>query len=137
VTYPNLPGWTGPKWSHLLIPGWRDLIDAPLAEIVKQQWCITNQIILDDLEQLPAPQWCAVSYEELLADPTNTVQRLCEFADTPFGQRMRELVQAPLKPSRYTLSRPDPDKWRKNAAELESILPQVSAMDARLRNLST
>src|ERR1051325_11259376 len=38
ATYPALPGWTGHPWSLLLVPGWRSLIDKPLAEIVAHQW---------------------------------------------------------------------------------------------------
>jgi hypothetical protein len=36
-TYPQLPGWSGPAWSLLLIPGWRELIGRPLHEIVAAQ----------------------------------------------------------------------------------------------------
>jgi hypothetical protein len=36
-TYPQLPGWTGPAWSLLLVPGWRAFIGRPLHEIVAAQ----------------------------------------------------------------------------------------------------
>ena len=32
-TYPELPGWEGPPWSLLLVPGWRELIGTPLPEL--------------------------------------------------------------------------------------------------------
>src|SRR5688500_10412186 len=34
VTHSKLPGWPGPPWSLLLVPGWRDLAGRPLPEIV-------------------------------------------------------------------------------------------------------
>lgn len=43
-TYITLPGWHLPHWSLLLIPGWRDLINKPLAEIVATQWEMTTRL---------------------------------------------------------------------------------------------
>jgi hypothetical protein len=137
VTYPQLPEWNGPPWSHLLIPGWRALKNAPLPEIILRQWQTTNRIILDDLQAVPARQWCAISYEDLLANPAHEIQRLCEFADVPFGPRMRQVAAAPLRVSRYALSAPAPDKWQKNAADLAMVLPEAEELAARLDALRT
>ena len=52
ITYPNLPGWSGPPWSLLLTPGWGELRDRPLAEIVSRQWAASVERLLDDLEAL-------------------------------------------------------------------------------------
>src|SRR5690606_4992869 len=56
-TYLALPGWNGPDWSFLLTPGWQALSGRPLEEIVAAQWAATMQVLLDDLEALPAGQW--------------------------------------------------------------------------------
>ncbi|MCH6575237.1 MAG: sulfotransferase, partial [Bacteroidetes bacterium] len=56
------------------------------------QWRATNQQILDDLQELPADQWCAVSYENLLADTEGELRRLCEFAGVPFDSRMQTIA---------------------------------------------
>jgi len=136
VTYPDLPGWGEPAWSHLLIPGWEELRGATLAEIVKQQWRVSNQIILDDLEALPAEQWTVVSYEDLLGDPRKEIERLCTFARVPFGNRMQEIASQPLRQSRYTLTPPDPGKWRKNEAELKPLLKQLDPLLQRVMKLS-
>jgi hypothetical protein len=136
VTYPGLPGWPSDlPWSHLLIPGWQDLRNRPLAEIVTRQWLVTNQTILEDLAQLPREQWCAVEYDAFLANTASELNRLCLFAQIIFGPRMHEVASRPLRPSKYTLTEPQPDKWKKNAAELEAILPSTVEMMATLRSL--
>lgn len=137
VTYPQLPGWPGDlHWSHLLIPGWQELRGRPLAEIAAAQWRVTNQTILDDLQALPSERWCTVEYDTLLTDTRGELQRLCHFAQIIFGPRMHEVASRPLKPSKYTLTAPQPDKWKKNAAELEPVLPVTELLMARLRALS-
>jgi hypothetical protein len=136
VTYPQLPGWpAGQPWSHLLIPGWEQLRGRPLAEIAARQWQVTNQTILDDLEQLPGERWCAIDYDSLLANTRGDLQRLCAFAQIIFGPRMHEVASRPLKLSKFTLTPPHPDKWKKNAAELEAVLPATEPLLARLRAL--
>ncbi len=136
VTYPRLPGWPASQpWSHLLIPGWQDLVNKSLAEIVARQWLVTNQTILHDLYKLPDERWCAIEYDSLLANTLSELQRLCHFSQIIFGQRMHEVASKPLKLSKYTLTAPQPDKWTKNAAEIEPVIPSTEQLMAILRRL--
>ena len=138
VTYPKLPGWQPDKpWSHLLFPGWQKLTNSTLAEIVAQQWLVTNQTILDELQQLPAERWCSVEYDSLLANTGEELQRLCLFSQVIFGPRLHQIASKPLKPSKYTLSAPRPDKWKANAAELEPVIESTEALMAKLRALES
>ena len=70
VMYPDLPGWPGPPWSFLLVPGWRELAGQPLAAIAAAQWQRTLAILLDDLEAVPRRRVCALTYRDFLADPS-------------------------------------------------------------------
>ena len=131
VTYRQLPGWPGP-WSLLLPPGYERLQGRPLEEIVAFQWRVANETILDDLAELPRGRWTTVRYEDLLRDPRSTITRLLDFGGLSMDPRLEEYLSKPLPKSRYTQTAPDPEKWRKNAAEIERVLPTVSAVSARL-----
>lgn len=129
VTYPALPGWGAPRWSFLLVPGWRELIGQPIAETVARQWATTTEILLDDLSKLPSSRVFATDYAALVADPQATVSRLARGADLQWD------VQLPtsLPFSRMTLSRPSRDKWKRFAADIARIWPIVEAADMRAR----
>jgi hypothetical protein len=131
VTYPWLPDWDGPAWSLLLIPEWRLLRGKSLPEIAAAQWATANRCLLDDLAPLPPDRWCAVAYADLVADPQGQAERLCKFAGVSWDQKLKGAL--PL--SRHTLTPPDPNKWRKNAAVLEAVLPQVEAVTRRARQV--
>jgi hypothetical protein len=135
-TYPDLPGWSGTPWSHLLIPGWQGLGDKPLAEIVAAQWRTTHEIIMEDLAGIADEHWHLLDYDALLADTAGAIKALCRFCEVPFGPQMQALIARPLKPSRYTLTAPDTEKWRRNAAELEVALPLVAELEKRLVDLA-
>lgn len=135
VTYPALPGWDGPQWSLLLIPGWRELNGAAPAEVAMRQWRDTNETIMADLADLPADDWCSVRYEDILRDPAETLKRLCQFADIPFSDPMRAKASGPLRWSRYTLDAPAPDKWRKNEAAISEFLQGAQATIDKLSAL--
>lgn len=96
VTYPQLPGWEGPAWSLLLTPGWRELAGRPLAEIVAAQWESATRTLLGDLERLGPERWCALGYDELVADPDRELARIADFAG--FGWDAERI--GPLPPRR-------------------------------------
>jgi hypothetical protein len=125
-TYPKLPGWTGLPWSLLLTPGWRDWKGLPLEEVVARQWAATTDALLDDLEALPAGRVVKVRYENLVAAPQPTLERLAGALDLQWD---RALDALPL--SRHTHTPPDPDKWRRHEAAIERVFPLVEAAQAR------
>ena len=127
VTYPELPGWSGPPWSLLLIPGWPALAGKTAAEIAAAQWEASNRLILDDLAALPPARWSAVSYADLLAEPQREVERLARFVGLEWDQRLT----GPLPLSAHTLTPPAPDKWRKHEAVIEPLLSGLA--DTRRR----
>ena len=131
-TYPRLPGWTGPAWSLLLIPGWKDLIGKPLPEIVARQWETTTRILLDDLAAVPADRVHRIRYDAFLADPQAQMQRLCSELDLDWDTTL----EAALPHSVHTLSAPAAEKWRRHEAEIEAVLPLIEATAARAESAS-
>jgi len=127
VTYPELPGWSGPAWSLLLVPGWRELAGKPPIEIVAAQWAATTQILLDDLEALPRERVTVARYDALLADPNAEIRRLCD----ALGLRWDRPLDATLPPSQHTLTAPAKDKWRRHAAQIETVLPRLAPLIER------
>jgi hypothetical protein len=131
VTYPKLPDWPGLPWSLLLTPGWRQWREMDLAEIVARQWMTCVETLIDDLQKLPPERWCVASYQRMVAEPKAEIARLCRF----LGLAWDRALDTNLPLSRYTLSPPSPDKWKRNAAELERVLPLIEPVAARAREL--
>ncbi|HEY0180088.1 MAG TPA: sulfotransferase, partial [Dokdonella sp.] len=126
-TYPQLPGWSGPPWSLLLVPGWRELAGRPLPEIVAAQWRTTTEILLDDLQALAPERRFVARYDALVADPAAEIARLCAAVgfdwDEPLGARL------PL--ADHTVSAPHAEKWRRREADVVPMLARVGATVAR------
>lgn len=135
VTYPRLRNWTGLPWSLLLPPGWQQLIGRSLEETCAFQWNTVNRIVLDDLENIPAHRWTALSYQSLLDEPEKTIERLCDFAGLEIDSHLRDRLKKPLPLSRLTHTRPAAEKWRKNEREILSVLDALADTDARLQKL--
>jgi hypothetical protein len=121
VMYPGLPGWDGPAWSFLLVPEWRALSGRPVAEIAARQWEAATRVLLDDLDAVPADRWIACDYADLVADPAAEVARICRWAGLDWDRALGGTL--PL--SRYTMTAPAPDKWRRHARVIE---PQLAGM---------
>lgn len=123
-TYQDLPGWTGPPWSLVLVPGWRELSGKPLHEVVAAQWSTATRILLDDLAGLPDERRLISRYDALLADPEAEVRRLCYALGFDWDTRL----EGKLPLSRHTVSPPNPEKWRRNLREIEAILPGLQPL---------
>ena len=130
VTYPELPDWPGPPWSLLLVPGWRELVDATVPEIAATQWTVTTRILLDDLEQLPPERWCVVDYPALEGDPLPELERLCGFLDLAWDP---ELVD--LGDPRTHLAIPAPEAQARREERLQAALPRTIGIAERARDL--
>jgi len=130
-TYPRLPGWEQLPWSMVLVPGWRELRERPLHEVVAAQWRATMDCLLDAVEALPAQRWCAMDYAELIAGPQAQMSQLSAALDLPWDRTLG----GDLPLSRYTLTRPAPDKWRKHATLIEPLLPGLAPTMERARRV--
>lgn len=132
VSYARLPGWPAPPWSLLLVPGWRELIGKELPEIVARQWAAAMECLLDDLRGLPFERCCSVAFDRLLCQPQAEIQRLCDW----MGVEWDRTLTTPLAPTHTVLTPPAPEKWRRNAAEIERVLPLIEATVERSRAFS-
>ena len=131
-TYARLPGWQGEPWSLLLVPGWQGLNGRRLPEIVAHQWKATTQLLLEDLASLPAERVRAVTYDDFVTSPQATITSLAASLDLDWDRP----VDSNLPLSRYTVSRPAPDKWRANEDVIDAIWPIVRDTDAAARTFA-
>lgn len=121
LAYSQVKGWPYKSWNFLLTPGWRELADKPLVEIVAHQWRTTQQIIRDDLATIDPCDWLKVDYANLVAQPAAVVRQIAAFADLRWDKRIEQRVGDKLPVSRMVLSAPDPEKWRRHEAEIEKV----------------
>jgi hypothetical protein len=134
-TYGSLAGFDRP-WSLLLPPGWQAMNGRPVEEIAALQWSVSNTLALQDLAELDPARWTSVRYADFVAQPEAQARRLCEFAGIEPDARLLTRVQHPLPMSRFTQTPPAPDKWQRNAAPIERVLPGVEPVWRRLEALA-
>lgn len=126
VTYPKLAGWTGPAWSFLLVPGWRELSGRPLAEVVTEQWVRTMRALTAALERLEPERWCVAAHDALWRDPQGESARLARYlgldpVDAPQAPPAEAFSSADLRAARTELE-PYLDRTRELADRAASWL---------------
>jgi hypothetical protein len=129
-TYPSLPGWDGPPWSLLLVPGWRDLRGRPIPEIVAEQWKVTTETLISDLAKIPPDRLQIVLYGALVTSPQETIDRLTQ--SLGLGWDVHLGPELPM--SKHTVSRPDPEKWRTIEPVIRALWPIVAEVDEMARS---
>ncbi len=132
ITYPQLPGWSGPAWSLLLTPEWRALSGKSLPDIVADQFCRSTNQLLDDLEALGPQRYCVAHYAALVQTPAREIARLCQ----AIGVRFDRALQSSLPHSRTTLTAPSAEKWRANADAIQHMQPRIAETVARAHSFA-
>ncbi len=135
LAYQNLPRWAYKEWHFLLPPGWEALVDRPLVEVAAFQWCAANQCILNDLQALPKNDWHFVTYNDLVAQPAKTISKISRFAGLQEDTETLLNNSATLPLSSMVVSPPSQEKWRKQEAEINTILPLVAPVIEQIRLL--
>ena len=102
-------------------PGWRQLRFARLEEICARQYIATNEAALDAREGVDPSRWLEVAYEDLVASPVETAERLCGGLGLAFDPAIEQYAATfDSRPSSTTLSAPRPDKWSSRTASRSS-----------------
>lgn len=123
------PGQSRGRWAFTLIPGWRDLVDRPLEEICARQWVECNAAVLDYAAAPGALPMLAVRYEDLVATPDETLERIGRFLHLPSGS----IPAVGLRlPEVNAVTPPGREKWRVAADTLARVAPLMAPMMARL-----
>jgi LPS sulfotransferase NodH len=127
---------SGNRWSFALIPGWRELRDASLAEVCARQYIACNEAVLNARQGADRSRWVDVAYEDLVQSPVPTTARVFDALGLdldlePEVEEFASSLDRRLGPT--ALSPPRPGKWRdQNRAEIEQILPLVAPIERRL-----
>ena len=116
------------------MPGWRDLLDAPLEEICARQYVASNEAVLEARAYTDDARWVDVLYEDLVARPADEIRRLYTALELPYTEEAEAFAAAlPENVSATSLTAPNADKWQeRHRGEIERILPLVGPTERRL-----
>jgi hypothetical protein len=102
-------GWAGNVWTGV------------------ERWIEAEGLWVQFSQKLPAEQQIELTYEELISDPVNTLNRLCNFIDIPYDPAMLSY------PQKTTYDFPDSSliaQWKRKMSEREIQLVEsrISSM---------
>jgi hypothetical protein len=126
----SIPGNGQSKWAFTLIPGWRELVSAPLEEVCAWQWIRCNEAVLSHRDENPSIH-LTIRYEDLVKSPRSTLGEIADFLSLDPAELTRLGTRLPQV---NVLSKPEPEKWRRqNPEAIQRISPLIQPMMARLR----
>ncbi|HEY6113655.1 MAG TPA: sulfotransferase, partial [Gaiellaceae bacterium] len=125
---------SGDRWSLVLVPGWRDLREAPLEEICARQYVACNNAVLEDRAALAGSSWVDVRYETLVAEPVDELRRVYDVLGLAFTEQAEQFARDLVENrSRTTLTSPRAEKWRdRNAGAVARVASQLAETERLL-----
>jgi LPS sulfotransferase NodH len=123
------PRW----WKFVLYPGWKTDTHGPLERVCARQWVASNEFALDAFEGLDPTRRIDVRYEDLVADPTNSIRSVCERAEIPIDERLLDQAKALNRTPINVVTPPEAGKWkRENPQEIAAIEDLIEPTMRRL-----
>ena len=125
---------SGDRWSLVLVPGWRELREASLAEICARQYVACNEAVLEERSALPGSSWIDVRYENLVAAPVDELRRVYDELGLRFTDEAERFARTFAENrARTTLTAPRAEKWRdRNAEAIAAVASQLAETERRL-----
>ena len=109
-------------------PGWADWPDQYSSnQILAMQWARSISIAHEHFEQLPDDRRFLLRYEDLLDDPLQPLQQLCEFAQIAESDQLISVARKTVRPESGL-------KWKRELSDelLEEIRPIMEPVLKRL-----
>ena len=100
----SIPDYPFERWNFPLPPGWQDVTDRPLAEVVAFQWQAIQEGILGLESRTPSGRFLRIRLEDVNARPRETVERIAAFLELPWSDYLEgfasrvPVVNAEAKP---------------------------------------
>jgi hypothetical protein len=128
--YFDIQGYQSDVWKFAMPPGWEAYCDKPLAEVCAFQWLKTHEYALNSLSKLSPERAIRFKFEDLMAEPHHSIEKLCSFLDIEFTWNMQKIVNE--MPLVNTFTPANKRKSRKNQADLETIRDYIEPMQQLL-----
>lgn len=122
----DIPGYAPTRqWCFGLIEGWRDLRNAPIPTIVAEQYRQYNEGALMGRSVVPAGQWHEVAFEQLLADPRQTMTTLLDRLGLGHHAATIDRAAALRGRAENTMNADGPSDWRDHEEAVIGIVGQL------------
>ena len=128
--YLNIDGYQSDVWKFAMPPGWEAYCDKALVEVCAFQWLKTHEYALNSLSKLSPERVIRFKFEDLMAEPHHSIEKLCSFLDIEFTWKMQKIVNE--MPLVNTFTPANERKSRKNQADLETIRDYIEPMQQLL-----
>ena len=125
---------SGDRWSLVLVPGWRELREASLAEICARQYVACNDAVLEERAARPESSWVDVRYESLVAAPVDELRRVYDELGLRFTDEAERFARNFAENrARTALTAPRAEKWRdRNADAIAGVAARLAETEGRL-----
>jgi hypothetical protein len=130
VKYFDIDAYQSDVWKFAMPPGWEAYRDKTLAEVCAFQWLKTHEYALNSLSELAPERVIRFKFEDLMAEPHRSIEKLCSFLDIEFTWNMQKIVNE--MPLVNTFTPANERKSRKNQADLETIRDYIEPMQQLL-----
>ncbi len=117
-------------WKFSIPENYEAYQNKSLARVCAYQWADCHEHALRAFSHMDSRKYIRVKFEDLMANPSEQMQSICDFASVELSSKMRKIIaEMPLV---NTASKPSSEKQSRNAAELDEIREMIEPVQEAL-----
>lgn len=122
------------RWCHFLPKDWRDYLHAPIEEVCAFQYASIHGAIRRAARDIAPEQWLEVFYEDIVAHPVATNERIYHHCGLPFRREIKAQCSTLLERPYDAFSEIRVHKWRDKPyrERIERVLPSLAGLAAEM-----
>lgn len=124
----SIPDYPFSRWNFPLPPGWQDMHNRPLAEVVAFQWRAIQEGLLTLESRTPSERFLRVRLEDMNSRPGETIEKIAAFLELPWSEYLETFAgQVPVVNAEGVQQPP-----AKLETTVEQVLPTIRSTARRL-----
>jgi hypothetical protein len=126
LTIPDYPH--SRRWCFALIPGWRELTGAPIAEIAFRQWATYVEALASARSALDDRQLEEICLDDLVESPHRALRQIADALDLDGTPEWVDAAAALARTRVNSMAKDARDWHERNPREMQRLLPEIARL---------
>lgn len=89
----NIKGYKGNVWKFFIPLAWQKYLETSIEEVCAYQYDDAHRVAKNSFSNMDQSQYLEISFENLLANPDEIMQKICDFTEIKYSKKMQDIVK--------------------------------------------
>lgn len=88
----DIKGYEDDKWKFYIPLDWYDYLETDIETVCAHQYDDAHLYAQNAFSKIDSSKWMQVQFEDLLANPDQEIEKICDFVEIDYSDKMKKIV---------------------------------------------